>query len=443
MRVSLAERSEMLLLFSLLLLPLLINPALTLSFDDIYLKPKVWWIYGAVLPTAGLVIWSGKVHLRSKGGRAVLIVLGAFLTWLALSCLFTGGRAVVWWGAADRADGFVMHAIYALVLLAGFTTSQKRRSVWLIPVVLVGALLLAISSLAQQVGLVGVPGAGATQGVSPTIAGGTLGNRGYMGGALALILPLLLVYASQVSTGVLRRWLSLSIMIVAWACAGTFSRGAWLAALSGLIWLVWQRRSISSAAWMSLAAGLLFFAATVGIRGSDRSFVNKEAILTTSQRDVLWKSAVVGILERPVFGWGSPALWRIMEQRDDADLLLEQGVKNVSSVQRLSRNPQEMPKLYVIYRSGMKDIINLSINKVHNEYLDYSITYGLPSAMLFIGLLCWGIWSSRFTNIGLSAGLVTYGIYLMTWPEVIRFAPIAWFMIGTAIGLRHRKDINS
>ncbi|BDP42714.1 hypothetical protein DAETH_26830 [Deinococcus aetherius] len=483
-----------LLLLALWVLPLLINPVVALSFDEVYLAPKVLWIYAALLPSALLVLWRYREALRNT--RGLLILLAAWIGWLILSTLLNRAGWPGWWGTSDRADGMLMHLIYAVLLLAGFAwmRSNSEAPLLLGRTILLGGALLAVTSILQQVGLMGVPGEGAMAGVSATPYGGTLGNRGYMGGALALLLPVALAtLAAQPRRG----WHWLAVVLMTWGWAGSLTRGAWIAGALGLLWLlVWARPRPTFRTWAAVLFGVALSVVTVSVRGEGRAFNlssdsngTGQAIADSSGRRVLWQSALFGISKRPLFGWGTPALWQAMNERPVNELLEDTGQESPAkaehpnpasmqahhfvvthlnvereqtrnkplaserqtglrqdepaNVKRLNAAPTEAPRFLVIHPGGKRELVVLPINKVHNEYLDYALTYGLPAALLFTALVATALWSSRTFLPGISAGLLAYAAYLLTWPEIIRFAPLAWFMMGIALATQHKRRRDS
>ncbi|WP_216321200.1 O-antigen ligase family protein [Deinococcus aestuarii] len=432
---SSTNRAPELLLLALWTLPLLLNPVLAMSFDEVYLAPKVFWIYAVILPSALLVLWRHRNALREA--RGLLVLLGVWGAWLTLSTLLNRAGWAGWWGTPDRADGVLMHLVYGVLLLAGFvwTRSETQASLLFGRVVLLGGSLLALTNVLQQVGWLGVPGDGAIAGVIATPYGGTMGHRGYMGGILALLLPV-----GVAALGQRPRWALgwLAVVLISWAWVGSFTRGAWLAGALGLVWLlVWARPRPSLRAWGAVLLGAVLCVATVAVRGEGRAFSlfgdpSDQALADSSGRGVLWRSALLGIPRQPLFGWGTPALWQAMNERPAKELLADFGHHDLTEIRRLNPTPTESPRFMVTHASGRREAAVVAIGKVHNEYMDYALTYGLPAALLFAALLTVGLWSGRTLLPGVSAALLAYAAYLMTWPEIIRFAPIAWFMLGMA-----------
>lgn len=436
------DNTYKLMLISILFLPFIINPIISESFDVIYLYPKIWWIYGVLLPSMLLSIWQNRTRLQLN---VATILLGGMAGWLSVIGVFVSPTFLTWLGPADRLDGIVMHLVYLLSAATGLAwINDGRPDEKIAPfsqAAILGASALALTNVLQQLGILGIPGEGAFMGISATLFGGTLGNRGYMGGALALLLPLalsLLVRQQRVI------WHWAAVVLITWALAGSYARGAWLAGAAGLVWLlICQPQLRRLRFWWPVLLGLtlIYPAQMIGGKGG-RAFQSAEAVADSSGRDVLWKSALSGISEKPLTGWGAPALWKAMNARPDAVLLKEYGVKDIQSFRRLSSisGAAEVPSFLIFHTQGKPERITMSINKVHNEYLDYALTYGIPAALLFTILLAWAIWSGRTFAPGVSAGVLAYAVYLFTWPEIIRFAPIAWFMMGICLAFGRKNS---
>ncbi|WP_084473400.1 O-antigen ligase family protein [Deinococcus ficus] len=417
-----------LLLVALAGLVLIINPVITLNFDEIFLHPKVLWTYAVLLPCTLLVLWEHRTSWSTLRGWPAATAT-ALLCWMLSAALTHPQPGLNFWGASDRADGVLMHVIYALLLLSGLLAWQKealRQNI--IRGLQVTTLLLALSSLAQQLHLWLVPGAGSTQGVSASLAGGTLGNQGYMGGALALLLPL--IVGHRFHSDRLTRCVT---VITTWAVTGTDTRGVWLAALAGLACLwVWQRTQLTWKTWSAVSTGILLSVLTTLVLGNQSRFDDPALLGQGSGRALLWTSALDGIRAAPVFGGPPPALWNALAQRPPENVLAEMGESNLQSLEPLPRLAHQPPRYRIRRADGQGAIVTASINKVHNEYLDYALTYGVPAALLFLGLIGGCIGTGRRAATVVTAGVVAYAVYLLTWPEVIRFAPLAWFMMGIA-----------
>nr|WP_233218892.1 O-antigen ligase family protein [Deinococcus arcticus] len=260
-----------------------------------------------------------------------------------------------------------------------------------------------------------------------------------MAGALALVLPLILWALSRCSPGQ-QKWLSAAVVLITWAWLGCWTRGAWLAGGISLVWLlVWDSLSRQKLVLRPLIVGMTLFAFTAALgptEGRNLSISGEgdtQALGDSSGRSLLWISAIGGISQKPLTGWGPPALWRFMATQPSQVLMASNGLVNVQVIKRLQQTPEQPPGFLIRHTDGRKELLYLSINKVHNEYLDYALTFGVPASVLFLTVLIMGILQAKSDVTGISAGLLAYACYLFTWPEIIRFAPLAWLCMGIAL----------
>lgn len=420
-------------------MPLIINPGLFLYVDPIYLYPKIWWIYIVLMPSSIAIIFQKGYSTKNIYSK---IILGLFVLLLIAGLWHWKDSKSVWLGAQNRGDGILMHWSYLIVLISGISIAYRISIQVFSHFMVVGASILATTAVLQQIDIVGVPGIDLS-GTSATVAGGTLGNRGYMGGALALLLPLT-IWLARNRPGL---WSYTGLIIVSWGLSATMTRGAWIAGLAGVC-VLWITRQLTLKVILMLSAGIAlslapaFFLPDAPMRSFSGS--SPAAILTNnSGRTVLYRSALIGIAERPLLGWGGNALWKVMAERSDQELLAEGGAPAHVRAERRDFGVNAPPSFILTLPSGEKQWFFLPVNKVHNEYLDYALTYGIPAAVLFTLLLGYGIWNAWTTAPVLSACLVAYGVYLLTWPEVIRFAPIAWFLLGLALAQRRGVTVET
>lgn len=410
-----------------------------MSTESIYLYPKLWWIYLVIFPAALSFILTNKSEKVSLVSKILLYSLAFYLFFSGLSHY---PNMTPWLGAPNRGDGIIMHWVYFTVSLTGIAMASRFPAQRTFSFAAVGAAILSLTAILQQIDVAGVPGID-LPGAAATVAGGTLGNRGYMGGALALLLPLS-IWLARNRPGL---WSYVGVIIVTWGLSATVTRGAWIAGLAGVC-VLWITRQLTLKVILLLSAGIAlslapaFFLPDAPMRSFSGS--SPAAILTNnSGRTVLYRSALIGIAERPLLGWGGNALWKVMAERSDQELLVEGGAPAHVHAERRDFGVNAPPSFILTLPTGEKQWFFLPVNKVHNEYLDYALTYGIPAAVLFTLLLGYGIWNAWTTAPVLSACLVAYGVYLLTWPEVIRFAPIAWFLLGLALAQRRGVTVET
>ncbi|MBP1688604.1 MAG: putative bicarbonate transporter, IctB family, partial [Deltaproteobacteria bacterium] len=157
---------------------------------------------------------------------------------------------------------------------------------------------------------------------------GTLGNPNWVGAYLAATLPLA-VARLHAARG--RSACTHSALLVSMTFAGlalTLSRGAWIAAASGLGALAvldrsraWRRTVLTMAAVLPLTVAI----AWVNFGGGElRQALLRQASVTGRLR--IWESSLTMVAARPMLGWGPgqfagayPAFQRVYVQRHGAD----------------------------------------------------------------------------------------------------------------------------
>ncbi|MBB6098239.1 O-antigen ligase [Deinobacterium chartae] len=429
---ALERWAPLLLLLLLGGLPLVFDPGPASLYDEVFLLPKTLWLQLLIAPAAALMLWVYRRQLRPFPW-----MLGMFAAWLMLACLFNeGGWSRNVTGPLDRNDGLLTHLIYVLVAAAflAWTRAHPLQALeWTSKMLLMVAGLCALVVAAQQFGLLGTLGGERLGGIEAMRGGGTLGHRGYMGGFLALCLPLAFyrcVRGQRGAAGI--------AALLTFALAATWSRGPWLAGAAALLALVLllprERRSVAVWARCTFAAllGLLLFGLSV-LWGPQARSLEGGSLTDSSGRTVLYRTALEGIAQRPLWGWQSDGVLLAMHARDPREVVAEIEGRSLPPQARLRVESDPRSDSYMARIEGYeKDLVILTTDKVHNEYLDYAVSYGIPAALLFV-LLLGAALRSAVALPAVAAALVAYAVYLLTWPEVLRFAPLAWALLGLAL----------
>ncbi|WP_407543702.1 O-antigen ligase family protein (plasmid) [Deinococcus radiomollis] len=427
---SVQSRAGLLFLFALFLLPLLINPVISLNFNDIFLNVKAVWTLAVIFPSATYLIWCN----RHRIDRITTGLLSVWLGWLIVADLLSARGLFLIIGAPNRLQGLPVYCTYALVTLAVFLWSKNNAQTgellnrtlgWL-------AVPLGIYVALQYYGIAGIISGNATEGIAATISGATLGNRGYLAGCMALLLPLTATVASQ------SRWKLLFVFLVGFSLTASLTRGALVAAALGyLLWMV-QGNIRHYPIHLALVLGLLAPLPHLTVGQADlRNFGSSDggqAVTDSSGRAPLWNTAMYGIQLRPLFGWGTGQLLNVMAQRPDAQLLSELKVQLTGRTATRLLRTQDTPLNWRVSGGDKKpEQVTEPTNAVHNEYLEYAFTYGIPAALAFVALFLLGVARAWNRLPWAAAALVAYMTYLLTWPETVRFAPLAWAVLGMAL----------
>ena len=427
---SISSGPVLLFLLSLFMLPLVINPVISLNFNDVFLNIKAIWILAVILPAATYLMYQNW----SEIDRRVAWLFTFWMGWILLADILNSRGWLTLTGAPNRLQGLPIYLTYGLVALATYLwlRREQRAGKQFVEVLSWLTVPLGVYVALQYYGIVGIVSANATSGVSATISGVTLGNRGYLAGCVALLLPLAATHASR------SRWGLLCVFLAGFSLTASLTRGALLAAAIGYICWIVQGNARQYTVHAALLLGLLaplphLTAAQVGTR-SFGSGAGQQQLNDDSARAPLWNTALYGILRRPLFGWGAGQLLNAMAQRPDSQLLSEFKVKATGlTIVRLPRVAGG-PLSWRTTREPFKPTLILQpVDAVHNEYLEYAFTFGLPAAIVFIILYLTGFLRAWKRLPWAAASLAAYLVYLLTWPETVRFAPIAWAILGFAL----------
>ena len=424
------SKAGVLFLFALFLLPLIINPVVSMNFNDVYLNIKAIWTLAVVLPSAAYLIWCNYYRV-DKFTTGLLV---GWLGWLIIASLLSGKGMLLFTGASNRLQGLPIYFTYALVALAAHLWSKNdvRTGELLIGTLSWLAIPLGTYVALQYYGIVGVINSDATSGVIATVGGATLGHRGYLAGCMALILPLAATVASQ------SRWKLLFVFLIGFSLTVSMTRGVLLAAaVSYVLWVV-QTNVRQYPVHLTLILGLLaplphLTAGQADFRTFDSSN-GGQPITDSSGRVRFWNTAIYGIRLRPLYGWGVGQSLNIMAQRPDTQVLKEFNIDLTGrTAVRLPRT-QDAPLSWRITGGNRRpEGITETINAVHNEYLEYALAYGIPAALAFAALFLLGLKRTWNRLPWAAASIAAYLIYLLTWPETVRFAPLAWAVLGIAL----------
>lgn len=433
MRGSLSQirnTSVRLFLFALFLLPLVINPVVSLNFNDVFLNIKAIWTLAVVLPSAVYLIW----HNLHRVDNLAAGLLASWFGWVIVAGLLSGQGLLLLTGAPDRLQGLPVYLTYALVALAAYLWSKNDvRAGELLPGILTWlAVPLGIYVALQFYGVAGVISGNATGGVAATVSGATLGNRGYLAGCMALLLPLVATVASQ------SRWKLLFVFLIGFSLTASLTRGALVAAATGyLLWMVqgnFRRYPVHLALVLGLLAPLPHLTAGQANLRNFGSGGGGQAMTDSSGRAPLWNTALYGVRLHPLFGWGTGQLLNVMARRPDAQLLSELNIQLSGRIGIRLPRTQDAPLNWRITGGDKKpEVITEPTNAVHNEYLEYALAYGIPAALAFVALFLFGF-ARAWNNLPwAAAAIAAYLTYLLTWPETVRFAPLAWAILGMAL----------
>lgn len=380
----------------------------------------------------GLMCWALSVALEGRAVRwhPVWGIMMLFMVLGAVAWVFSVDFSTSLFGTADRRVGFLTIMLYGG---AGWLTLQmadsSRRVRQLALTVVIAGTLQSVYGILQTLGLDPTD-----WGVVPWEADrafGTLGNPDTFGNYLAIVLPLAVVLALTAR--------SLRFKFTWWAAAAaismgitlSFARGAWLGAAAGLLVLGFaslrlgvrpdraDRIAIGLAVTAAVATAALTLTGLTSYSVAERilsAFRPGEGSFET--RLFIWRAALDGIAQRPLFGWGPDAfvyLW--YAHRPAADVALHGGAHIADDA--------------------------------HNYVLQLAATRGIPSAIAFVvgvgGALAAAApdafspgRTSRLPYAGWFAALVGYVVALMVSITSVAATVLLWVTVALLIAPRSR-----
>ena len=349
---KLIQSANFILLFAL---PLIFCPGLEESF----ILPKRLLLYlGVALLLLGTLIAS-KVDLSiAVGERKNLynILLFTLTILFLLAYLFSGSYSA---GYNDILD-------WIPLLLLGFLwqyhldgSSSQKGAFWLIA----AGTLSAIYAFCQRLGIDPIHWQQAD--LVRTRSIGTLGNPDFLAGFLAIVLPLSLGALFSAKNPKSRWLFVLSTIFIVSGCLLSYSRGGWLALLSGgIVFFILSSAKIpkKQLVILFLIVVALFFLIKVGDRHKEFSIISRVKNFASLQdpsvsaRFHLWKTALSLSLQHPLLGNGPGAFtYLALPYRKNEPMFL--------------RTRLAMPE------------------RVHNDFLEIMVAFGIPALLVYLSLL--------------------------------------------------------
>ena len=229
-RLRQADLKHMILLFMVCLYPLAVIPQdyrLLGLYQDYFYAPR-YVLLAAVSLLALLVLLKERAEINGR----VLIPLGGFLFFALLAATLAAYPVTAWVGAPQRYTGLSAYLFCIILFLVAFRAGGREK---LLPYMAGAAAAVCLLAILQVCGLNLIPAEAFRKNVT---AYGTLGNPDNLGIYAAFVLPAALyLYLSR------RReiWLGVSALILAGLLV-SFTWGAWLGALTGVLLVCWFYR---------------------------------------------------------------------------------------------------------------------------------------------------------------------------------------------------------
>jgi len=274
---------------------------------------------------------------------------------------------------------------------------------------------------------------------------GFMSNRGHTAFVIAALAVLTLVCLMRGWLRARYAWPLYTVFLVAIYLTST--RGAQLAFAVGLLYLLvrfWRlpagRKTVLVAAAplvLGVALVLLQGAGTRNLPSFQTLFTNLDGF--TSARSYLWPTAVDGIRERPLFGWGFNGYgiaWpRIANFEERYKIYLAKDRQgNAIEMERLIRADH-----YTFVYRGVDGEVHrgrILTNKAHNIILDTAVSVGLVGLAIYLLLFGFFLYATaRGAGWGLEALAVVYFVFGLTWFESAQYSHVAWWALSVGFAL--------
>ncbi len=278
------------LLALIVAIPVTVMPGFTY---DVFNVPKLGLLVIGVSIAFALYVFTLAIGSAPRIPRAAWVVPGAIFTPLLVSWLFSPYREWALFGQYSRFQGLLPYGLFGIfsVLTAMSFRGRERQLAW---------ALAAAGGLAGAALLLGMMGISAAGGANQA---GTLGNSNYVGGFLAITLPLAL-HLWLTATG--RSYPAMTITAVtAAALILSYSQGGQVAAVAGSGLVIGSHRGTGRARRLSLFVATGLAAAVIGVVAL--SSVRPWGGYTAATRSTMWRTALAMGNDSPLIGSGPNA----------------------------------------------------------------------------------------------------------------------------------------
>ena len=414
-------------------IPLVFLPNGSLGGETVFLVPKLSWLALVVVPST---LWLAR---RSIVSLRPLALPAALVTWMFAASTLHQHRAISIFGRAERLDGALPHVGLLIAALGGAALLASGRRASLGRALAVTGTAVAAIVILQRLGVIGNltdPRASITLADMP---GATIGNRGYAACLVAGLLPFAIEQAMTTARNQARFWAA-SGFTMAVAVGFAWTRGASVAAVAGLVIFAVSQRNrrgravlASTLAIAGLLLGSLTSASALGTEGApaDRAHAFSAA---DSGRKPLYVASVWGIRHQPLIGFGAGGVLRAMQAAPPETVLRWAGLPARDAQRSAESNDQHLVLLSTNPDGTTSRYDNIT-TKAHNELLDYAVSYGLPAAALAALTMAVALWRSR-RDPALCGAITAFAVGLLTWPQVMRTAPVPWCLLGLALAMK-------
>ncbi len=418
-------------------LPLVFVPNPSLGGETVFLLPKLMWLSVVIVPATLVLLAASRGASAQAGTRSIrhAIALPALLVGWMFAASFTHDdpwRSVA--GRIERYDGALPHLGLLLCAAGGATLASLGRRRSLGSVLAWSGVAVAVVSVGQRLGVIPALASQRRSILLVDMPGSLIGNRGYTACFVAAMLPFAIERAQTNRTSRPIGWM-IAIAGSGSAIGFGWTRGASVAALAALItYVVACREGRRRAAALAGIAALGLMLGTALAPSAAGGSAGHSFSAADSGRGVLYRAAFAGISGQPIVGHGAGGVLRVLTTTDPVTVLRWAKI-DAASAERSAASTADILVIEGTRADGSAIRYENITSKTHNELLDYAVSYGIPAALLAGATMLLAIVRAR-RDAALVACLVGAAVGMLTWPQVMRTAPILWTVLGFALARR-------
>lgn len=401
-----AEIINIILYTTIIVMPLIV----TKNIEPKFLMGKLAFLYIACALACIVFMWNRKYDFKKEHIFAILFIIS-----ILISVIFSPFKKTALWGSFYRYEGFVSIFIYVLFFIIAsqyFKVDKKSINLLLI----VGSVMGAYGVL-QMIGIDPIQ-SWMFDGNITKVAYGTIGNRNFFSSYLILFLTLstsLYIFKGE------KKYLIYTVFIyLGEVCALT--RGGWVAYFICILLLSFF------ALKNKIIKRLLILIIVLAISTIGINFISQNQISSRVQHTKTEFSGEVKDTSMSSTGSRMHILKICLNIFKDSPFL---GTGPDTLGERLSKDYKNYVDEHISY-------YGTTIDKAHNEYLEYAVSCGIFTLIFYL-IIIFYILKGLLKNIRddkfkiILCIVLTYLIQAALNISVIAVAPLFWILLGYSL----------
>lgn len=405
---------NIILYMTIIVMPLIV----TKKIEPKFLMTKLAFLYIACTLAFIVFIWNKKYDFKKEHIFAILFILS-----ILISVIFSPFKKTALWGSFYRYEGFVSILIYVVFFIISsqcFKVNKKSIN-----------LLLIVGSIMGIYGVLQVLGIDPIQdwmfdGNITKVAYGTIGNRNFFSSYLILFLTLstaLYIFKGE------KKYLIYTIFIYLGELC-TLTRSGWIAYFICLVLLsffAFKEKKIKR---------IVILITILAISTASINFISQSQIFGRVEHTKTEFSGKVEDSKNSSSSSRMHILKVCLEVFKDSPFL---GTGPDTLGERLSKD-------YKNYVNEHIKLYGATIDKAHNEYLEYAVSCGIFTLIFYL-ILIFCILKGILKNIKddkfkiILCVILSYLIQATLNISVIAVAPLFWILLGYAVKMIYEKNV--